>query len=944
MENNERSNKEVTSLGHQFECNSEKCWVRMGIITVTMMTGFTLSMTVASANTQTAATSTPASLAMPQKTQAVSSAGAINSDEKTVDTSADSNGTPVTPTPTPEATTADYVFTQNGGNYTISGYKGNATSLNLPSTYGEGSVTEIGEGAFNNKNISGTVTIPNSITKIDSNAFANNNITTLDLGTGVQSIGDDAFSLKQDDTHPDRGISKVNIPNSVISIGDRAFANNQIKQLQLGDPASNSSLDTIGADAFSGNQISSTVIIPDSVTSIGDRAFANNDITTLDLGKSVKTIGDDAFSRNTKTNSHNNISTVVIPDSVTSIGTWAFANDNIKQLQFGDSASDSNVNIEAIGAGAFSGNSISGVVLIPKSVKSIGQYGFDSSVTVVAKDAAGNHWQPVMDQNGNIAYTLLTDYDYDLNSDGTYTIKSYTGDLQKYLGTESKDGQITNLTLPSTYNGKKVTGIGDNAFNDKNITGTVTIPDTVTSIGQDAFTKNTISSVVLGSSVRTIGQDAFSVNQISGSITIPDSVTSIGVRAFAENWISGVKLGNHVQIIGNDAFARDKNLPKTSHNQISGTVVIPDSVISIGARAFANNQISQLQFVDSTSKLEAIGVDAFSGNQISGTLTIPNSVNVISMNAFANNQITALVLGQNIKEIGLYAFDSNDISKIASAKSMVSDQYLRGQHAIVLVPVNVKGNQILDVKAAIEKALRGSNTTGFELSDNLTFTDSQGKVWSYNAVTDTLADSSGQITADNLIFQLSSTGVGSYGTNELIFMVNKSDTPVTPAKPGNNTGEPNTPTQPGHQTSDVPPITTPSTPNQLVTNTTGTVTPYTPNATTVPTAPKQSHTTTFTTNRSHIRHQQGTMEKGHTASQMEEQTEETEQREMTNSLPGTTTSRHGDRQTVVTGHQTTKVMLPQTDEGSSVKPSLIGALLLSILSWFGLARRKHEND
>ncbi|MFC6255272.1 leucine-rich repeat protein [Secundilactobacillus hailunensis] len=1021
-----------------------------------VITGFTLTATSASAQTETAVTPTnqptdvsvaPASSGTPTSEQDTktdsgqSQAGnsAVTSGDnpsKSIDTTsdsssqpndsgkpatdgsasqsdqkpADSTATPAVPAPTaapvPETPATDYQYSQNGANYTISGYSGNQTNITLPSQYNGGSVTEIGAGVFNDKHISGTVTIPDSIITIGDNAFANNDFSAINLGKGVKTIGNDAFSRTANNSNSTNSISTVIIPDTVTSIGDRAFVNSKIKQLQFGDSASvsNSKVETIGADAFSGNQISGTVTIPGSVTSIGDRAFANNDITGVNLGKGVQTIGNDAFSRNISTDSHNNISTVIIPDSVTSIGTWAFANDNITQLQFGDPASDSNVKIETIGNGAFSGNNISGIVTIPKSVESIGQYGFDSKTTVVAKDAAGNYWIPSTDSNGKLTFTQLTDYNYDSNDNGTYTVTGYTGSLQQYLGTTSKDGSINGLTLPDTYNGKSVTAIGDAAFAGyvgNKISGAVTIPDTVIQIGKDAFTQNNISTVKLGSGVQVIGDDAFSINQIN-AVTIPNSVISIGTRAFAENQITGLKLGDSVQTIGDDAFARDKR-QSDSNNQISGTVVIPDSVTSIGARSFANNDISGLTL---GNQVQTISDDAFSGNQISGIVVIPDSVTSIGENAFANNRIETLVLGQNIRTIGLYAFDSNDISHITGAKSMVSDQYLRGQQGTVNVQINatdVSGNQIQHVKAAIEKALSVGGTTSFNLSDNLTFIDHDNKTWTYDAATDTLTGLNSQKSAVGILFTFSSDGLGSYGAQNLIFTIDQSENSSTPGQSGNNTGTvppaaPNVPTQ--NNTGTVPP----AAPNVPTQNNTGTVPLVTPNTPTqsgndtdavqpndsgtpkqpaIPTivsnmptqyrhttsivplssssdttvlghvsATKQSQTSTITTNQGDAdAEQQGTIKNDHAASsQIGEQAGPVAQKETNNSATTAATPSHEVYQSTMTtkqskqANQSATATLPQTNDDSSAKPTFIGALLLSILSWFGLARRKHEQD
>ena len=86
--------------------------------------------------------------------------------------------------------------------------------------------------------------------------------------------------------------------------------------------------------------------------------------------------------------------------------------------------------------------------------------------------------------------------------------------------------------------------IDDNAFkNDHGINGygnsnisSLTIPDSVTTIGSCAFQNNQILSLTIGNSVTTIGDNAFSVNKIS-ALAIPNSMKTIGKSAFQNNLI-----------------------------------------------------------------------------------------------------------------------------------------------------------------------------------------------------------------------------------------------------------------------------------------------------------------------------------------------------------------------------------------------------------------------
>ncbi len=83
------------------------------------------------------------------------------------------------------------------------------------------------------------------------------------------------------------------IPNSVTSIGDKAFSGcSSLTSIIIPN-----SVTTIGNDAFEGCSGLTAVNIPNSVTSIGNRAFSNcSSLTSIMIPNSVTTIGDDAFS------------------------------------------------------------------------------------------------------------------------------------------------------------------------------------------------------------------------------------------------------------------------------------------------------------------------------------------------------------------------------------------------------------------------------------------------------------------------------------------------------------------------------------------------------------------------------------------------------------------------------------------------------------------------
>jgi hypothetical protein len=107
-----------------------------------------------------------------------------------------------------------------------------------------------------------------------------------------------------------------------------------------------------------------------------------------------------------------------------------------------------------------------------------------------------------------------------------------------------------------------VTAIGTEAFFGKGLTS-VTIPNSVSSIGQSAFDSNDLmASVTIGSSVTSIGRYAFSYTGLT-SVTIPDSVTSIGGYAFSYSQLTSVTIGSSVTSIGEYAFGSNTGLTST---------------------------------------------------------------------------------------------------------------------------------------------------------------------------------------------------------------------------------------------------------------------------------------------------------------------------------------------------------------------------------------------
>ena len=134
------------------------------------------------------------------------------------------------------------------------------------------------------------------------------------------------------------------------------------------------------------------------------------------------------------------------------------------------------------------------------------------------------------------------------------------------------------LDIPSTIEGKIVTTIGKSAFEDSSLKS-ITIPNSVTTIGEDAFENcYSLTSITIPDSVTTIGESAFRSCDSLISITIPNSVTTIGEFAFGNcNSLKSITIPDSVTTIEGFVFYDCDSLT---------SITIPDSVISIGVDAF----------------------------------------------------------------------------------------------------------------------------------------------------------------------------------------------------------------------------------------------------------------------------------------------------------------------------------------------------------------------
>ena len=201
-----------------------------------------------------------------------------------------------------------------------------------------------------------------------------------------------------------------------------------------------------------------------------------------------------------------------------------------------------------------------------------------------------------------------------------------------------------------------ITKIPAQAFAKSKIKGSLTIPNSVTTIGEEAFSncRELKGSLTLSNSLKTIGNKAFyNCNSLNGSLTIPNTVTTIGISAFENcaGFNGNLTIPNSVTTIGESAFC---NCLK-----FTGDLTIPNSVTIIEAYTFKscygfNGKLTIPNSVTTIRKRAFYKCIGFKGN-----LTIPNSVTTIGTEAFwrctgFNGNLT---LSNSVTTIGEWAFE-----------------------------------------------------------------------------------------------------------------------------------------------------------------------------------------------------------------------------------------------------------------------------------------------
>ena len=501
----------------------------------------------------------------------------------------------------------------------------------------EFSVTSIGEEAFCGCRGLTSIVIPEGVTSIGGYAFKFcSGLTSFAIPESVTSIGDDAFSECS-------GLTSITIPKGVNRIGDYAFWDCCGLTSIVVDAGNTAYTSANGSNTIiekASNKLivgCSITVIPEGVTNIAGGAFYNcSGLTSITIPKGVTSICHHAFE------GCSGLTSITIPESVTNIGEQAFYRcsgltsitihkglTNIDNWGFADCSGLTSVTIPNsvtnIGDGAFAScHRLKSVIFLNPTPGNFPEtIGLDDDCIVYVPKGSKAAYEAVFPQyiiveEGEIFTPIFTaktvegvDMTFKVISEREKTcmVGDEKGEHVHSFPTDYNGG----ITIPSTANGYKVTRIGSWAFNWCGGLTSVNIPETVTSIGYQAFIGTSIREIDLPNSLERIEDFAFQCCYNLISIFIPKNVTSIGYGSF-EGCLNSMVVDSDnpvydsrdncnaiIKTATNELIKGCKNtiIPKTvtkigilcfSHCGNGFTsIVIPESITSIDHRAFLDN-------------------------------------------------------------------------------------------------------------------------------------------------------------------------------------------------------------------------------------------------------------------------------------------------------------------------------------------------------------------
>ena len=413
----------------------------------------------------------------------------------------------------------ELALTANGTQYTVTGYHGTDTTLEIPSAIGGIPVTRIAAWAFAENDALTSVVVPTSVTAIGPYAFYSCSslvsITLPFVGTGDTKPFKTHFgaifgasTYEENSSYVPSTLKHVFLEEGCTSVSRNAFRNCSIKSIFISKSVTQiyATLDA-SYGSFYGCSNVNFYCASDAAPSgwetgwnygapvtwgCADFGIAEDGLAWMNIGGAIE------ISDYVGTNVCVEIPAKINGLSVTSIASHAFSKlPTLKQ------------------------------VVIPSSVTTVKAHAFvECDAMSILCEAAKQPASWAANWN-SINYPVEWGYiDHFTTEDGfSYFITANGATLSSY------NGNATNIEIPATVNGYTVTTIGKQAFMGNTMLTSISIPYGVNTIREAAFSGCALTEVILPDSLRTIEKSAFK-NCPMTEITVPRWVSYIGEGAF----------------------------------------------------------------------------------------------------------------------------------------------------------------------------------------------------------------------------------------------------------------------------------------------------------------------------------------------------------------------------------------------------------------------------
>jgi surface antigen bspA-like len=579
-------------------------------------------------------------------------------------------------------------------------------------------VTTIEDGTFFCCTNMQTITIPETVTSIGQSAFEGcNNLKSISIPNSVTSIGNKAF-------YECKKLKNIIIPDGVTFIRYYTFYGcESLEWVSLPE-----SVYYINQFAFKNCSSLKSIIIPSAVTDIAIAAFLHCDaLTTIYYGGTEE--GWSTISIEGNNGCLNGVRKYYFSQTEPEKDGyfWHFDTDGVTPVSWGNEPNYSygleyslnsdgkgytvvgigdcidkdliipstheGLPVNAIGENAFNGNTDITYVLIDRAVTSIGQGAFNlcSSLINVYYNGTKEEWETLCSSIGvsndylidaKVYYFSQTQpeegffwhFDTDGKTPVSWGVESnYSVGLKYSLNTDEKGYTVvgigycedTDLVIPATYRGLPVTAIGSNAFESVRSFKSVSIPASVTTIGEYAFAHCGVTNVTFAtnSQLTTVDRYAFFSSSSLQSIALPDGVTTIGVAAFNGcNNITSISIPDSITTIENRALRFD-----------SSAFIVYNNAKYLGNST--NPYLVLVKAIDTSITTCNIHTDAkliyafaFEDCTLLTSVTIPDSVTIIGNSVlYKCDSLSTVYYGGTAEEWADISIDSTGNDKLTSA-------------------------------------------------------------------------------------------------------------------------------------------------------------------------------------------------------------------------------------------------------------------------------------